>query len=387
MSFSPACSRESSLRVLFLSDHLGYPDGVTTGATTYFLNVLPPLKAAGVDLHVCFLRDRHPTADQLENRDIFPVFLNRGKWDPRALTDLLGLVKTQDIDIVHAAGMKGILLGRAAGRMTQRKVVMHLHDTSVPGPLFGALHRNMASWTHRCLAISNAVAEIAHGRFGLRKDRITVLYNGIDLDKAASPSAGARERIRRELGLADDAQVLGLIGRLSPEKGQAFFLPAFPELLATHPRARLLVVGEGPTRKACEQAIAQRNTATSVILAGHRPDIPDILAAIDVLLVPSLMEGLSFCAIEAMAAGRPVAAFNVGGLPELITHDQTGVLAPARDASALVQQVRRLLDDQELSAAIVSNAREFAQRFSVEQHVRKLIGIYEQVLHSPAPVR
>jgi glycosyltransferase involved in cell wall biosynthesis len=376
-----------TMRVLFLSDHLGYPDGVTTGATTYFLNVLPSVLAGGVDVHVCFLRDRHPVAEKLEAQGIHPIFLNRSKWDPLALSDLLRLIRKHDVGIVHAAGMKGILLGRAAGRICRRKVIMHLHDTSVPGYFFRSLHRAMADWTDRCLAISNAVGELARREFGVRPERVTVLYNGIDLLMTANASPGARAKIRAEFDLPDDAPVVGIIGRLSPEKGQAFFLPAMPELLATHPDVRMLIVGEGPDRQVCDQVIAEHKMASAVRFTGHRSDIPDILAAIDVLLIPSLMEGLSFCAIEAMAAGRPVAAFRVGGLPELITHDQTGVLAPEKDASALVQQVRRLLDDRELSDTIVSHARRFVQRFSVEHHVRELTGIYEQVLHSPSSHR
>ncbi len=376
--------KKSEIRLLFLSDHLGYSAGVTHGATTYFLNVLPSLKAAGVDLRVCFLRNRHQVAEELEEQGIIPVFLDRGKWDPRALSDLVALVKKYDINLIHAAGMKGILLGRAACRICGCKFVMHLHDTSVPGPLFRFLHRGMAGWTERCLAISEAVGKLARERFGISPERVTVLYNGIDLEKYRNADPDARERVRTELRLPSTAPVLAVIGRLSPEKGQAFILPWLPELLRTHPDARVLIVGEGPTKRECEAILSKNGTSAFVRFTGHRSDIPDILAASDILVIPSLMEGLSFCALEAMAASRPVVAFRVGGIPELIAHDRTGVLAPERDGAALVEQIRRLLDDAPLRASVVAEGQAFVNRFSIHNHIQDLIAIYEDVLRSPA---
>lgn len=375
------------MRLLFLSDHLAYPGGVTTGATTYFLHVLPVLKNHGIDIRACFLRDRLPVAERLESRGVRPIFLNRAKWDPMALFDLLGLVQAEKIDIVHAAGMKGILLGRAAGHFRGRKVVIHLHDTSVPGPLFRMLHRAMAGWTDRCLVVSEAVGKLARGRFGIRADRVTVLYNGMDPDRFRNVAPDARERIRKEFGLPENAPVLAVIGRLSREKGQAFFLPSLPELMKTHPEVRLLIVGEGPTRAECEGIAARSGAMHAVRFTGQRSDIPDILAAVDVLVIPSLMEGLSFCALEAMAAGRPVAAFRVGGIPELIVHERTGVLAPERDRPALVAEIRRLLDDRERRSSVVAGAGEFVSRFSIQAHVGKLIAVYEEVLASAGRAR
>ncbi len=373
-------TKKSQIRLLFLSDHLGYADGVIHGATTYFLNVLPALKAAEINLQACFLRMRHPISEKLEINAIHPHFLGRGKWDPRALSDLVRLIKKHEINLVHAAGMKGILLGRAASRIGRCKFIMHLHDTSVPGALFRLLHRGMVGWTDRCLVISNAVGDVARTEFGLRPEQVTLLYNGIDLDKISTPSQDARRHIRREFHLPGNAPVIGITGRLSPEKGHELFLREMPNLLRTHPMVHLLIVGDGPTKTACELLIEKLGIGSVVRLTGHRMDIPDILKAIDVMVAPSLREGLSYSVIEAMAAGRPTAAFNVGGLPELITHETTGLLAPEKDAPALVNAIRRLLDDRTLSESISSNARRFAQKFSITRHTESLTEMYRQVL-------
>ena len=132
------------IKVLFVNDHLGYPGGVIHGATRYFLNVLPRLNRDEIDLKVCFFRERHPAAEQLEAAGICPIFLNRRKWDLRVLRDLIHLVREHDADILHLNGMKGCLLGRCAARVTGRHAIIHLHDVNPPGLVTGFLQRRVA---------------------------------------------------------------------------------------------------------------------------------------------------------------------------------------------------------------------------------------------------
>jgi len=198
------------------------------------------------------------------------------------------LIKKRDINLVHAAGMKGILLGRIACRICKCKFIMHLHDTSVPGPLFSYFHRAMTGSTDRCLVISNAVGEFAHDVFGVSQEQIALLYNGIDLEKAANPIPEKRKSLRREFNLPDNVPVVGIVGRLSTIKGQTLFLQAMPDLLRTHPNVHLLFAGDGPARAECETLVAKLNLKNSVVFAGYRTDMPDVLSAIDLLAVPSL---------------------------------------------------------------------------------------------------
>ncbi len=367
------------LRVLFLSDHLGHPEGRVHGATTYFLQVLPRLTRAGVDLTVCFLRERHPVADRLEAAGVRPRFLHRGRWDPRAYSDVRRIIRQHDVHLIHAAGMKGILIGRAAARSCRRPVIAHLHDRNDPGPLLAWLHRRTAGSTSRVLAISDAVAEFGRTRLGLPADWIETLYNGIDLDAFADPDPDGRRRVRDQLGLPMDAPVVAAIGRLTREKGQDILLRAWPRLVEARPDTRLLVVGDGPERPACEALAASLGIQGSVRFLGSRDDVPDLLAAADVVAIPSREEGLSYVALEAMAAGVPVAAFATGGLREVLADDQTGRLAPAEDGAALVDAVRSLVEDPLLARRLVHAARDAVRAYSIDLHVARLVAIYRDV--------
>lgn len=371
-------------RVLFLSDHLGVPKGGTDGATTYFLNTLPRLAASEIELTVCFLRERHPVADELAKSQVFPVFLDRSKWDPRALADILTLIRERDIQVVHAAGMKGILLGRRAARVTGRRVIIHLHDLNPPGRLVGALQRWSAGGTDLAFGVSRAVADRAVAEFGIPRDRVKVLYNAVAMERLA-PCPGARERVRRELGIASSSPVIGIIGRLVPEKGHDTLLRAMRRVVEELPDARLLVIGDGPGRAGCERLAQRLGIAGAVHLLGFRDDVPELLAAVDLVAMPSRREGLPFTAIEAMAAGRPIVASDTGGLPEIVEHERSGLLVEPGDVSALAEAVVRVLKDPLLAERLVQGGRERLPDFTLDRHLELLIAEYRRVAAQVAP--
>jgi len=376
-----------NMRVLFLSDHLGYENGVTHGATTYFMSVLPQLASEDVDLTVCFLRDRHEAADRLEAMGIEPLFLSRGKWDPRALSDLLSIIRERDIQIIHAAGMKGILLGSISARLTRRKAVIHLHDTRHPGVVFAALQRLATRWSDLTVVVSAAVGELAVKTFRVPESRVITMHNPVDTTRFSNRDDDARMRIRRDLNIPADAPVIGITGRLSSEKGHSTLLRAMPEILSKCENAVLVIAGDGPTRPECQRLVDQLNLQAAVRFLGNRSDIPDILAAVDAIALPSSREGLAYSALEAMAAGRPVVAFAVGGLVELLRDDDSGILVPAGDGHALAQALVRVLSDNALAARLARNAKAQMGRFSIGSHVTELKSRYRCVLQNAAQIQ
>lgn len=353
--------------ILFLSDHLGYAEGVIHGASTYFLHVLPALPRAGVALTVCFLRGRHPAAEQLEAEGVRPVFLGRGKWDVRALGDLIRIIRQHEIEVVHAAGMKGILLGKAAAKWTGVKCVIHLHDTNPLDPLTRALQRMTAGWADRCVAISRAVAVYAHETMGVAAERVRVVYN--PLPDVAVAEAEASD---------DSAVKLAIVGRLAPEKGHAPFLRAAAEWLKARPKVRLMIVGDGPLRAELELLVSALGLNEQVVFTGQRNDVAALLRAARVLVVPSLREGLGYVALEAMAAGCPVAAYAVGGIPEIIEDGVNGLLAPPGDADALLANIDRVVRDRALAGRLAAAGRERVKDFSLSGHVQALLRVYDE---------
>jgi glycosyltransferase involved in cell wall biosynthesis len=373
-------SARAPLRVMFVADHLGHAGGVIHGASRYYLEVLPRLDPARVGVSLCILRGRHPFAGELERAGITPEFLGRGKWDPRALRDLARAVRRGRIDLLHCLAMKGCLFGRLVARHMGIPALIHLHDTNDPGLAVGALQRRVAPYTARALAVSQRVADFTRSVMGVPADRIQVLHNGLDVDAFAHPEAGARERVRAELGIAADARVIVLVGRVVPGKGQRELISLMPRILASCPGAVLLIVGDGPDLGACRVDADRLGVTRALRFAGQRVDIPAILAAADVGVMPSLAdEGFGYAALEASAAGRPVVVFEGGALREIVLDGITGRVIPRGEMGALAGALVALLTDPSTCQRMGAAGAAHARAFGIDRHVRQLEEIYEQL--------
>jgi L-malate glycosyltransferase len=364
------------VRVLFLSDHFGHAGGVIHGATRYFLTVLPKLKSQDLDLAVAFLREPHPGSDRLRQMGVEPKFFGRGKWNPLAVWDVWRMVKRERIQVIHAAGMKGILAARLAGRLTGVPVVAHLHDC-MPAP---SVLAKPLRWTSRLaaytLAVSCEVSTFANERLNINRARIEVLSNGIALDEIENTPAESGEAFRDRVGIAPDAKVIGIVGRLVPVKGHDALLRTMPGVLAKVPEARLLIVGDGPERQALENRAHELGLGGCVFFAGHVTDVYAALRSVDVCAIPSLSEGLPYVLLEAMAMGKPVVASAVGGLAETLRHCENGVLVRPNDAQALTEALVSVLTDPLLADTIVKGGNHTVRAFGISNHVDRLVVIY-----------
>lgn len=366
--------------IMVLADHFGYTGGVRHGVTTYLLYVLPLLAAAGVDLTVCFLRAPHPAADELRAHGIQPVFLDAGKWDPTVALRIAALAKCHGVRLLHATGVKGTLAARIASRLTGARTLLHVHDLNDPGAPLAALQRLLARPTDAAVCVSQAVLELAVNRYHVRPERVRVARNGIPLEAIRRAGADARNPVRAELGIEPERPVLAIIGRLHPVKGHRALLTMLPEILRGCPQALLLVIGDGPERAGCEELARSLGLTQQVRFLGRRGDVPRLLSAIDLVLMPSESEGLGLAAIEALAAARPVIAFAVGGLPEVVIDGVNGRLVPPGDGRAFASAVADTLLDSGRRLSYGRGAASSAQDFGVEAHVQRLMDCYRMTL-------
>jgi glycosyltransferase involved in cell wall biosynthesis len=159
-------------------------------------------------------------------------------------------------------------------------------------------------------------------------------------------------------------------------KGHSEMLDIFARIVAAVPAARLVLVGDGPTRQEMENKAATSGLAEKVSFLGQRSDIPELVSCFDVLALPSRSEGLPIAAIEAMAAGRVVVAFRVGGVGDIVQDDKTGCLAAPGDVSAFAAAVVSLLNDPERRRAFSARALEVSRSFGIPEHVRQLSALY-----------
>lgn len=207
-------------------------------------------------------------------------------------------------------------------------------------------------------------------------ERLAVIRNGIDA--ATAPSAAARDAARAALGVDRDVRLIGSVGRLDPVKDLRTLIGAFATAHRADSRVRLVILGDGPERAALEALIDAAGLADRARLLGHREDVAALLPGFDIYANSSITEGISLTILEAMAAERPVVVTSVGGNPEIVEHNVTGLLRPARDAEALAEALLLLSANPVLAARLGKAGRErVLAQFTLDQMVERYAQIYE----------
>ncbi len=371
---APACPS-----VLVLADHLGYRGGIAHGVTSYFLQVLPALRAAGVDLTVCFLRQPHPAAEPLRKAGIEPVFLGASKLNPFIIGKIASLARSCGARLLHVTGLKASLAGRAAARLVDAAVIVHTHDLKLP-VLIRPLQRMLARSTDVGICVSAALRELTVRGYHVRPERTFVIHNGIRLRDITDVPQHCRARMRSELSLQSRHIVIGMIGRMYPVKGHRAMLEMLAFVVSRNPLVKMLVIGDGPERVACERLARELGLEDHVHFLGQRSDVALLLAAVDIVVMPSRSEGLGLAAIEALAAGKPVIAYAVGGLTEVIRDGVNGKLVTAGDRTAFVEALIAIVENERLRTYYGERAIADSAQFSLEVHIERLVDCYCRTL-------
>jgi len=303
-----------------------------------------------------------------------------------ALRELTQLLEVQQYDLVHTHTSKAGYLGRLAARRAGVPAIVHTPHGHIFGGYFStlttrfyiALERHAAQFTDRIIALTGQEVEDHLARGIGQREQYRVVHSGIDM----APFEAARERreeTRRKLGIKPDEVVVGAAGRLERVKGFTYLIDAVRLLADSNPNLRLLLVGDGSLRTELTRAAAP--LGRRIEFAGFRDDVPDLMAAFDILALPSLNEGMGRVLLEAGAAGTPVVATHVGGVPDVVRDGETGLLVPPKNAGALANALDALTNDAERRAHMGRAAREFVvPRFSIASMVRALEAIYDEVI-------
>ncbi len=233
----------------------------------------------------------------------------------------------------------------------------------------------------RVVCVSRAAAELCRA-CGLADHRLRVVYDGVD---PARMAAGDRRRGRQTLGISDDEPLLLTVAKLTDCKGHAYLLEALPAVFARHPRAVAVLAGDGELLDALSARALRLGIDRRVRFLGYREDVPDLILAADLFVLPSHTEGLCSTLIDAMLAARPIVTTTAGGIPELVgpTADAEPVawMAPPRDARALTEAILAALESPAKGAALGRRARERAERyFTADRMVEATLAVYREAL-------
>ena len=366
----------SPYHVVYLLHSLGR--GGTENGVVNLLNRMDPERFR---FTLALIRRERDMLRRVEREGVEVVTVGK-RWgnDPLFPLKLATLFRRLGPDLVHTRGF-ACIEGLPAARIAGVKAVVHSeHGRDVEE--VGRMRQRRAALRTVLYPMADVVATVStelgdwiarHVR--VRRDKLVTMPNGVDVDRfTALPNAAAA---RRALGIPENARVIGSVGRHDPVKDYGSLLRAFVRIHDALPDVHLVLVGDGPQHAALRSAASDLYVDGRVHFAGWSDDLPASLAAFDVFVLPSVTEGMSNALLEAMAAGLPCVATEVGGNAEVVEHGRTGTIVPARDPLALAASLRTLLDDDEERARAGAAGRvRAAAHFSLPAMVARYEDLY-----------
>ncbi|MEM9742743.1 MAG: glycosyltransferase [Pseudomonadota bacterium] len=331
---------------------------------------------------ICCLETRGELASVAESNGIEVLALERRSGRSLgAVRQLRKLLRSRKVGLLHSHNEPALLFGAAATAATRVKHVHTKHGMGSASSLAQLLVRAALRTVDFAVSVSDELAERLKGE-GVAEHRIAAISNAINLTPFL---AIHREPLRSTgSGSRQSGPVIGHVARLSEIKNQKLLLQVFSRFRKAVPTAKLVIVGDGPERSQLENIAHELQVADAVQFLGQRTDIPDLLESFDWFALTSRSEGTPISVIEAMAAGLPVTATDVGGLAALVKHDQTGLLASLDDSDTQLENWLRLAGDETARTRMGARARDFVTaNYGLSKMVYAYASLYHQALASP----
>lgn len=339
------------------------------------------LRRRGHDVRCVFNRPRgDPSALLSHLSDLSPRLYNLASW--RDLLRFRRWLQSERFDVIHSHRDPALRFAFLATMgldvpafVTQRGTIYRL-------PRWGVVRWAFRSRKlDRVIAVAEAVRRVLVEHEGIAPGKVTVVYGGYDPERFHRGVSGTT--VRSQLGLGAETSLVGIVGALIGKKGHADFFEAAARVARTLPSARFLVVGRGKPARFADQ-IERLGIGDRVIFTGHRTDMPEVLAALDVLVCASTKgEGLTGSLREAMAVGTPVVTTNVAGNPELVIHETTGLVVPIGAPDALAEAVLRILGHPGLAARLADAAEHHVRHLCLNsRRCERIEQIYREIIDS-----
>ncbi len=379
------------MRVLTVIDSL-----IVGGAEQSLLTMTPPLMVRGVEPHVAYLVEREGVGEQLAAAGASLHSLTGGGGRPGAVRRTLGAVRSIRPDLVHTTLFEADVVGRVAGRLAGVPVVSSFVTESYGPEHYGnpeylpwkvrAAHMTdavTARLATRFHAVSLSSADLMAQRLRIPRSKIDVIPRGRDPEKLGTRTETRRRRMRSSLGIADGRPLLFAAGRHFHFKGLDVAAAAMRNVCAVHPEARLLIAGRyGPATAELRSIIASVGKPGVIELIGYRRDVPDLMAAADVFVLPSRAEGSPGVLLEAMALEAPVVASDIPSVREIAGSSETTMVltppdAPERLAAAIIDV---LGDDQAARSLAAAARRRFLTEYTIDSVADRMVDLYRSCL-------
>ena len=351
------------------------------GAENLLLDICRSMDPARFKVIVFYWADGDDLALPLRTAGAVVVRL---RLNPRApylsIGPLVRAMKAHHGDVLHTHFMDSDLLGFLSGWFTHAPMVMHVHSFPVPRTRLHAWrYRLMSVRISKIVCVSRFVQQFVAASTGIDSGKMAVVANGTDLLRFNDHFTSQQKAdLKQSLGLDARAFIVGTVTRLEPDKAVETLLKAAPLILARHPQARILVVGDGVERSRLEKLARTLGLEGVVLFSGLQQNVPWFLSIIDVFVMTAAEEAFGLSLLEAMAAGKPVAV--ACALPELVRDGQEGLLFPPRDGKGLAEAVLRLREEPALAAHLAEQGMVRAREFTCLATAKHLEQVYAEVL-------
>ena len=303
------------------------------------------------------------------------------RFNPLTIVRALRMFREGEYNIIQSHGYKGHVIALFISRLTGCKWLAMAHGwtrENIKILAYNALERLLLRFPDYAVAVSPSLY-FSLEKQNSNKRKLRLLLNAVD--EKEIPFATPRDDVRKRYRLSQNDFVIGVFGRFSPEKGHEYILYALTKIINQFPRIRLLLIGEGQEREKLHDIVRKNGLEQNVIFCGYQRYIGDYYAAVDLVVLPSLSEGLPNVVLEAMVLGKPVLATKVGGVPEIIQHDMNGWLVTPGSVTELEQALRRLLDDRQAYDRIQKNTKSsLMPKFCPDARARSILAMYHDML-------
>lgn len=370
------------IRVLLVNDHLGWKGEILHGVGKLFLLTVPRFDRSEFSVLPCILRSKDALDRSFVEKSVQVRYLNRKKFEPATVFDLVRIIRKERIDVLHVQGYAGSTFGRLAGILTHKPVIVQSHSVDPNYPFY--MHFAdfaLSRFTRHCLALCESVEEFCRRTRHMPRDRVSRIRLGIDVDEFRAPSDSELEEVRREFRLPTpgEGRVVGTVTRLFEQKGNRYFLEAAKRILEKAPDTVFVLVGDGPLGEELRRQAADLGIADQVRFAGFQDRVNRLLHVFDVAVVASLWEATPLAAIEALAAGRPLVSTDVDGLVEMVEDEVSALLVSPADSSSLAERILELMENRDKAQRLARDGEALAREmFTVDRYVRDLEAVYRQ---------
>ena len=354
------------------------------GAETVFLELIKRLDRQAYSPHV-LLKGKGWLYDEVVKLGLRPEIVGmKGSFNLRYLLSMVNTIKRNKIALVHSHLFGSNVYCSLAGMVCRVPVVSTFHGTvdgNLNGRLPGLKFRLINMGSKRIVFVSNYLKEYYWSHTPVSRTKSLTIYNGIDCNRFSVPK---NRELRRDLGYSDDDFLIGSIGNIRPAKGYDVLLKAAAIVTKQFPQCRFVVAGEGHGNLFQDLLELRKNLGLerTVRFLGFRPDVENLLACMDLFVVPSTTEGFSLSTIEAMATGLAVVVTNSGGPSEIVAHLKDGILVDESRPEAIAEAIKLCLSNQQLRISLVSNSRKTIQeRYDVRTMIKRYSELYDACLH------